>query len=151
MIIPQLWNRCIQINWLRCLWGCPAFPPWGPWEWWVLMALHLYLGAQITGKWLKHKSCVVFMGLTLCDPMDYSTPGFPVLHRFPELAQTHVHWIGGAIQPSHLLLSPSHLAFNISQYQGLFQWVGSLYQVAKVLQLQLQHQSFQWIFRVGFL
>ena len=79
------------------------------------------------------------------------TPGFPVLHHLPEFAQTHVHWVSDAIQPSHSLLSPSPSAFNLSQYQGFFQWVGSLHQVAKVLELQLQHQSFQWIFRVDFL
>ena len=80
----------------------------------------------------------------LCDPMDCSTPGFPVLLYLPEFAQTHVHWISDAIQPSHSLSSPS-LALNLSQHQGLFQWVSSLHQVAKVLELQLQHQSFQWI------
>ena len=85
---------------------------------------------------------------THCDPMDCSTPGFPVLHHFPELAQTYVHWVDEAIQPSCPPLSPSPPAFNLSQHQGLFQWVGSLHQVAKVLELQLQHQSFQWIFRV---
>ena len=63
---------------------------------------------------------------TLCDPMDYSMPGFPVLHCLPELAQTHVHWVGDAIQPSHPLLPPSP-AFNLSQHQGLFQWVGSMH------------------------
>ena len=72
--------------------------------------------------------------LTLCDPIDCSTLGFPVHHHLLEFAQTHVHWIGGAIQPSHLLLSPSHLAFNISQYQGLFQGVSSSRQLAKVLE-----------------
>ena len=80
---------------------------------------------------------------TLCDPMDCSTPGFPVHHQHPELAQTHVHPIGDAIQPSNPLLSPSPPAFNLSQHQGLFQWVSSLHQVAKVLEFQLQHQSFQ--------
>ena len=69
----------------------------------------------------------------------------------PELAQTHVHWIGDATQPSHPLSSPSPPAFNLSQRQGLFQWVSSLHQVARVLELQLQHQSFQWIFRTDFL
>ena len=83
----------------------------------------------------------------LCDPMDCSTPGFPVLHHLPELAQTHVRWVGDVIQPSCPLLSPSP-AFNVSQYQGLFQWVSFSHQVAKVL--ELQHQSFQWIFRVAF-
>ena len=88
---------------------------------------------------------------TLCDPMDCSTSGFPVHHHLLEFAQTHVHWVGGAIQPSHPLSSHSPPAFNLSQHQGLFQWVGSLHQVAKVLEFQLQHQSFQWIFRVNFL
>ena len=75
--------------------------------------------------------------LTLCDPMDWSTPGFPVHHQLPKFAQTHVHWVGDAIQPSHPLLSPSPLTFNHSQNQGLFQWVSSLHQVAKVLEFQL--------------
>ena len=77
-------------------------------------------------------------------PLDCSTPGFPVLHHLPELSQTHVHWSSDAIQPSRPLLSPSPPAFNLFQHQGLFQWVGSSYQVAKVLELKLQHQSFQW-------
>ena len=76
--------------------------------------------------------------LTLCDPMDYSTWGFPVHHQFTELAQTHVHRIGDTIQPSHPLSSPCPPAFNLSQHQGLFQWVSSSHQVAKVLELQLQ-------------
>ena len=75
--------------------------------------------------------------------MDWSMPGFPVLHRIPEHAQTHVHWVGDAIQPSHLLLFPFLPAFNLSQHQGLFEWVSSLHQMARVLKLQLQHQSFQ--------
>ena len=62
---------------------------------------------------------------TLCDPMDCGTWGFPVLHHLPEFAQTHVHWVGNAILPSHLLLSPSPPAFSLSQHRGLFQWVGS--------------------------
>ena len=79
-------------------------------------------------------SCsVVSMGR---DPMDCSTPGFPVLYHHPELAQTHVHWVGDATQPSHLLSSPSPPAFNLSQHQGLLQWVGSLHQVAKGLERQ---------------
>ena len=78
---------------------------------------------------------------TLCNPMDYSAPGFPVLHYFLEFAQTHVHWVGDAIQPSHPLLSPSPPAFNLSQHQGLFQWVSSLHQVARVLELQLERAS----------
>ena len=95
-------------------------------------------------------SSVAQLCLTLCDPMDCSTPGFPVHHQLLEIAQTHVHWIGDAIQPSHPLSSPSPLALNLSQHQGLFQWVSSSHQVAKVLGFQLQHQSFQWIFRADF-
>ena len=80
---------------------------------------------------------------TLCNPMDCSTPGFPVHHQFPKLAQTHVHQVSDAIQPSHSLLSPSPPAFNLSQHQGLFQGVSSSYHVAKGYEFQLQHQSFQ--------
>ena len=94
---------------------------------------------------------VVQSCLTLCGPMDCCTPGFPVHHQLPELAQTHVHWVGDAIQPSHPLSSPSPPAFNLSQHQDLFQWVRSLHQVDKVLEFQLQYQSFQWIFRTDFL
>ena len=86
----------------------------------------------------------------LCEPMDCSMPGFPVFHYLPELAQTHVHQVGVAIQSSHPLSSPSP-AFNFSQHQRLFQWVSSSHQVANVLELQLQYQSFQWIFRADFL
>ena len=85
------------------------------------------------------------------NPMDCSMPGFPVHHHLLKLTQTHVHRIGDAIQPSHPLPSPSSPALNLPQHQGLFQWVSSLYQVAKVLELQLQHQPFQWIFRTNFL
>ena len=75
--------------------------------------------------------------LTLCDPMNCSTPGLPVHHQLPEFTQTHVHRISDAIQPSHPLSSPSSLALNPSQHQSLFQWVNSSYQVAKVLEFQL--------------
>ena len=81
---------------------------------------------------------------TLCNPMDCSLPGLPVHHQLPEFTQTCVHWVGDVIQSSHSLSSPSPPAFNLSQHQGLFQWVSSLHQVAKVLEFQLQHQSFQW-------
>jgi len=81
---------------------------------------------------------------TVWDPMDCSTPGFPVLHYLLEFAQNHVHWVGDAIQSSCPLSSPSPPAVNLSQHQGLSQWIISSHQVAKVL--ELQHQSFQWIF-----
>ena len=83
--------------------------------------------------------------LTLCDPMDCSMPGFPVHHQLPEFTQTHVHWVGDAIQPSHSQSSSSPSAFNLSEHQGLFQWINSFHQVAKVLEFQFQHQSFQWM------
>ena len=89
--------------------------------------------------------------LTLCDSVDCNTPDFPVLHHLPERAHTHVHWVGDATQPSVHLPSLSPPAFNLSQHQGLSQWVSSLHQVAKVLKFQLQHQSFQWLFRTDFL
>ena len=81
--------------------------------------------------------------LILCNPMNWSTPGLPVHHQFPESTQTHVHWVSDAIQPSHPLSSPSPPALNLSQHQGLFQWVNSSHEVAQVLEFQLQHQSFQ--------
>ena len=87
----------------------------------------------------------------LCNPMDCSSQGFPVHQQLPEFTQTHVHLIGDAIQPSHPLSSPSPPAFNLSQHQGLFKWVSSTHHVARVLEFQLQHQSFQWIFRTDFL
>ena len=90
-----------------------------------------------------HFSSVAQLCPTLCDPMDGSVPGFSVHHRLPELVQTHVHRVSDAIQPSHSLSSPSLPTFNLSQHQGLFQGVSSLHQVAKVLEFQLQHQSFQ--------
>ena len=77
--------------------------------------------------------------LTVCDPVNYSMPGFPVLHHLPEFAKTHVHWVHEAIQPSCPLSSPFLPTFNLSQHQGLFQWVSSSHQVAKVLEIQLQH------------
>ena len=88
---------------------------------------------------------------TLCDPMNRSTPGLPVHHQPPEFTQTHVHRVSDAIKPSHPLSSPSPPAFNLSQLQGVFKWVSSSHQVAKVLEFQLQHQSFQWTPRTDLL
>ena len=79
----------------------------------------------------------------LCDHMDCSTPGLLVHHQLWEFTQTHVHWVGDAIQPSHPLSSPSLPALNLSQHQSLFQWVSSSHQVAKVLEFNLQHHSLQ--------
>ena len=88
-------------------------------------------------------SSVAQSWLTLCDPMNRSTPGLPVHHQLPEFTQTHVHRVSDAIQPSHPLLSPSPPAPNPSQHQGLFQWVSSSHEVSKVLKFQLQHHSLQ--------
>ena len=95
-------------------------------------------------------SSVIHSCPILCDPMDCSIPGLPVHHQLPEFTQTHVHWVGDAIQPSHSLSSPAP-TFNLFQHQDLFKWVSSSHQVAKVLEFQFQHQSFQWIFRTDFL
>ena len=85
---------------------------------------------------------------TFYDPVDFGTPGFPVLYHLLEFAQTHIHWVSDAAQTSHPL-PPSSPALNLSQHQGLFQWVNYFASVAKVLELQLQYQSFQWIsFRI---
>ena len=89
--------------------------------------------------------------LTLCDTMNHSIPGLPVHHQLPEFTQTHVHWVDGAIHSSHPLLSPSPPALNLSQHLELFKWVSSSHQVAKVLEFQLQHQSFQWTPRTDLL
>ena len=98
-----------------------------------------------------HFCCsVAKLCLTLRDSMNCSTPGFPVPHHLPEFAQVHVPCIGDAIQSSHPL-TPSSSAFNLSLHQGLFQWVSHLHQVTKILELQLQHQCFPWVFRVKFL
>ena len=110
----------------------------------------------IPAWWVTHRlSSVQFISvtqscLTLCNPMDCSMPGFSVHHQLPKPTQTHVHCIGDDIQPSHPLSFPSPPTFNLSQHQGLFQWISSSHQVAKVLEFQFQHQSFQWIFRTDF-
>ena len=107
-------------------------------------------------KWFFLPSTVQFSSvtqlcLTLCNPMGRSTSGLPVHHHLPEFTQTHVHWVCDAIQQSHPLSSLSSPGFNLSQHQGLFKWVSSSHQVARVLEFQLQHQSFQRLFRTNFL
>ena len=112
------------VEWLSGIWRFISIFSWSLQDLTILLAL------------------VVVQSLSLCDPVDCSTPGFPVLHHLLKLAQTHVHWVGDAIQPSHPLSSPSPPAFNLPQHQDLFQWVVSWHQVAKELELQLQNQSF---------
>ena len=112
-------------------------------------SMHLWSSPQTKWSIIKFPS-VQFNSVTqscptLFDPMNHSTPGLPVHHRLPKFTQTHVHHVGDAIQPSHPLSFPSPSAPNPSQHQGLFQWVNPLHEVAKVLDFQLQHHSFQWI------
>ena len=123
VVSNSLWTHELQQAWLLC----PAPSPW--------VCSNLCPLSQLSSV---AQSCP-----TLCDPTNHSTPGLPVHHQLPESTQTHVHWVGDTIQPSHPLPSPSPLALNLSQHQGLFQWVSSSHQVAKVLEFQLQHQSFQ--------
>ena len=121
--------------------GWAAWSKWNSWATCLLWGLPVYRYVQFSSV---AQSCP-----TLSNPMDCSMSGFPVHHQPPELAQTHVHWVSNAIQPSHPLSSPSPPSINLSQHQGLFKWVSSSHQVSKVLELelQLQHRSFQWIFR----
>ena len=123
----------------------------GTWQAWI------YMHQTITFLIPPYYSVLLFSSVQslscvrLCDPMHGSTPDLPVHHQLLESTQTHVHWVGDAIQPPHPLLSPSPPAANPSQHQSLFQWVSSLHQVAKVLEFQLQHQSFQWTPRTDLL
>ena len=140
-----------------CIWTTPpldismdhSLTSFRPWCHYLLIS-EILLIALLWGKLSVRCSLVAQSCPTLCNPMDCSTPGFPVHHELPELTQTHVRWVTDAIQPSHPLSSPSP-TFNLSQHQGLFQWVSTSHQVAKVLEFQLQHQSFQWIFGTDFL
>ena len=141
------------------------------WEWWLGVTLEAHehktpsflLVAERSCCWLHRGlyrylilysvqlSSVAQMCPTLCDPMNHSTPGLPVHHQLPEFTQTHVHRVGDAIQPSYPLPSPSPPAPNPSQHHGLFQRVNSSHEVAKVLEFQLQHHSFQWTPRTDLL
>ena len=119
---------------------------------------HIGFGDHSTPLWLNfhwlfykdpHCCSVTKLCPTLCDPVDYSTAGLPVPLHLPEFTEVHVHWICDAIQSCLPLLPYSPMAFSLSQDQSLSQWVGSLYQVAEVLELQLQYQSFQWTIWCG--
>ena len=123
-------------------------------SWLVLKANLTYL------RWIKARLIKRSVGtycsvsklcLTLCDPMNCSMPGFPVLHYLLEFAQTHVHWVSDAIQSSHSLLIPLSTCPQSFKYQGLFQRVSSSHEMAKVLELQLHYQAFQWILRADFI
>ena len=114
---------------------------------WALM--HTQSLLSISHK-AKTVSSVQFSCSVRSDPL-WPHGLHPVHHQLPEFTQTHVHWVNYAIQPSHPLSSPSPPALNLSQHQGLFQWVSSSHSVAKILQFQLQRQSFQWLFRTDLL
>ena len=116
------WSPDIRGSWHSCIWN-----------WQPLNTLSCRMDYQF--------SSVAQSSPTLWDPMDCSTLGFPVHHRLLEFVQTHICRVGDAIQPSHPLSSPSPPTFNLSQHQGLFQWVSSSHRMAKVLEFQLQHQS----------
>ena len=109
----------------------------------ICLPVNTFIFVSLALSRAEHSCSVAQSCPTLCDPMDCNAPGFAVLRYLLEFAQTHVHWVSDAIQPSHLLSSLSLPRFNLSQHQGLSQWVGSLHQMAKVLNLQLHHQSFQ--------
>ena len=115
--------------------------------WWGLNKIWFQtwaLNCKCDLRWVVWPLIVVVVQLcpTLCDPMNWSMPGFPVFHYLSEFTQTHVHWVSDAIQPINPLLPLSSPTLSLSQHQGLFQWVGSSHQIAKVLEIQLQHQSF---------
>ena len=122
----------------------------------VYMVYHINWFAYIEEYWhhcdISHLIMVCYccsvaqLFPTLCNPLNYSTPGLNVPHQLSEFAQVHVHWISDVIQPSHPLMPSSGL--DLLQHQELFQWVISLHQMTKILEHQLQHQSFKWIFRV---
>ena len=116
-------------GWIDC--GMNYIYPWESQQSYFSIAIHIHFNLIVQFSSVT-QSC-----LTLCDPMNRSTPGLPVHHQLPEFTQTHVHRVSDAIQPSHPLSSPSTPASNPSQHQGLFQWVNSSHEVAKVLEFQL--------------
>ena len=132
------------------------------WEWWtnqcsgrrlVLEAENIYPQFSSLGRSVKFmfSSVQLLSHVQLCNSVNHSTPGLPVHHQLLEFTQTHVHPVSDAIQPSHPLSSPSPPVFSLSQHQGPFKWVSSSHQMAKVLEFQLQHQSFQWTPRIDLL
>ena len=155
------WRKSLRMYSAVVFWGGPRMclsAVGGEGRWFVHLYLRIFLFSSLNlffiHFWWEDKvpgqlSSVAQSCPTLYHPMDCSTPGFPVYHQFLELAQTLVHRVGDAIQPSHPLSPRSPPTFNPSQHQGFSYWVSSLHQVAKVL--ELQPQSFQWIFRVDFL
>ena len=141
----------ICTNWLVCVCVCVAYERKEAEN--KASVWNLFPSRKMNLVWVEFSS-VQFSRSVVSDSLrphglQHSRPPCP--SPTPRAYQTHIHWVGDAIQPSHPLSSPSPPTFNLSQHQGLFKWVSSLRQVAKVLQFQLQHQSFQWIFRTDFL
>ena len=122
-----------------CFHSSRELPSFMPWNGTLLQQILVYDFSTFRVQF----SSVTQSCLTLCDPMNCSIPGLPVHHQLLEFTQTHVHWVNEAIQASHPLSSPSPPAPNPSQHQGLYQWVNSSHQLAKVLEFQPQYQSFQ--------
>ena len=111
--------------------------------WFIVNCCHLYTSPEeLSIRIIQFSSVQSPSRVWLLHPMNPSTPGLPVHHQLPESTQTHIHRVGDAIQPSHPLSSPSPPVPNPSQHQGLFQWVNSSNEVVKVLEFQLQHQSY---------
>ena len=134
--------RSLQIS--LCIYSLSSYS-------WVKASLNMWF--SFIYPWSFHLFATVqsLSRVWLCGPMNHSTPGLPVHYQLPDFTQTHVHRVSNANQPSHPLSSPSPPAPNPSQQQDLFQWVNSLHEVAKVLEFQLQHQSFQWTPRTDLL
>ena len=145
--ILELNERILHVGWMWIL----VDMGWTHWVEQHALKSHVHPDAQNMTLFVVHFSSVTQSCLTLWDPMDCSTPGLPDHHQLLEFTQAHVHWVSDAIQPSHPLSSLSPPDFSLAHHQGLHKWVISLHQVAKVLEIQLQHQSFQWIFRTYFL
>ena len=127
----KCWRGCKEKGTLlHWWWECKLIQPLWRTVWRFLKKLEIELPSV-------QFSSVAQLCLALCVPMNCSMPGLPVHHQLPEFTQTHVHWVGDAIQPCHPLSSPSPPAPNPSQHQSLFQWVNSLHEVVKVLEFQL--------------
>ena len=138
--ILELNERILHVGWMWIL----VAMGWTHWVEQHALKSHVHPDAQNMTLFIVHFSSVTQSCLTLWDPMDCSTPGLPDHHQLLEFTQAHVHWVRDAIQPSHPLSSLSPPDFSLAHHQGLHKWVISLHQVAKGLEFQLQHQSFQW-------
>ena len=131
-------------KWDLCPSSCPNPKPWSHLQLLLFLISFYQFVSSVIGSAFKFSSVQLLSHVWLCNPMNHSTPSLSVHHQLLEFTQTHRHWDGDAIQSSHLLSSPSPPALNLSQHQCLFKWVSSSHQVAKVLEFQFQHQSFQW-------